>query len=244
VRYAWISKKPLIIYGTIVSCISYCKLNFSVNTVNLISSFLSNKKCKVSVEGELSTSREIKAGVPQGSVLSPLLHNLYINDVPQTPATYLTHCADDTFIYTTDRKEGYVINKLQRGLTSVQSWCERWNIKINAQKTQATCFSRGNRRAESHLTLKGRNIPFVNQVCREDYVKIYLIETIEAKAFRTLIRVYSLFKCEQLSANIKLNYYKALIRSVMTYVCRVWKFAADTHLLKLQRLRNKVLSST
>jgi hypothetical protein len=43
------------------------------------------------------------------------------------------------------------------------------------------------------------------------------IETIEAKAFRTFIRVYSLFKSERLSANIKLTLHKALIRSVMTY---------------------------
>jgi hypothetical protein len=55
------------------------KLNFPASTVKLISSFLSNRKFKVSVEGEMSTSREIQAGVPQGSILSPILYNLYIN---------------------------------------------------------------------------------------------------------------------------------------------------------------------
>jgi hypothetical protein len=64
---------------------------------------------------------------------------------------------------------------------------------------------------------------------------------IEAKAFRTFIRVYSLFKSERLRANIKLTLHKALIRSVTTYACPAWKFAADTHLLKLQCLQNKVL---
>jgi hypothetical protein len=64
---------------------------------------------------------------------------------------------------------------------------------------------------------------------------------IEAKAFRTFSRVYSLFKSEHLSANIKLTLHKALIRSVMTYTCSALEFAADTHLLKLQRLQNKVL---
>jgi hypothetical protein len=67
------------------------------------------------------------------------------------------------------------------------------------------------------------------------------IEMIEAKAFRTFIRDYSLFKSERLSANIKLTQYKALIRSVMTYACHAWKFAVDNHLLKLQRLQNKAL---
>jgi hypothetical protein len=64
---------------------------------------------------------------------------------------------------------------------------------------------------------------------------------IEAKAFRTFIRIYSLFKTERLSTNIKLTFHKALIRSVITYACPTWEFATDTHLLKLQRLQNKVL---
>jgi hypothetical protein len=60
---------------------------------------------------------------------------------------------------------------------------------------------------------------------------------IEAKAFRTFLRVYSLFKSERLSTNIKLTLHKALIRSVIP----AWESAADTHVLKLQRLQNKVL---
>jgi hypothetical protein len=58
---------------------------------------------------------------------------------------------------------------------------------------------------------------------------------IEAKVFRTFITIYSLFKSERLSANIKLTLYKALFRSVMTYACLAWEFAAESHLLKLQR---------
>jgi hypothetical protein len=64
---------------------------------------------------------------------------------------------------------------------------------------------------------------------------------IEAKAFRTFIRVYSLFKSERLSINIKLTLHKALIRFVMTYASPAWEFVADTHLMKLQGLQNRVL---
>jgi hypothetical protein len=52
------------------------------------------------------------------------------------------------------------------------------------------------------------------------------IETIEAKGFRTFIRLYPLFKSEQLSVNIKLTLHKALIKSAMTYTCPAWEFAA------------------
>jgi hypothetical protein len=59
---------------------------------------------------------------------------------------------------------------------------------------------------------------------------------IEAKAFRTIIRIYSQLKSERLSANIKLFLYKALIRSVMIYACPAWELAAGTHPLKLKVL--------
>jgi hypothetical protein len=124
----------------------------------------------------------------------------------------------------------------------MSAWCERRNIKINEEKTQAIYFSRQRRPPDSLLTLNGRKIPFVNNV---KYLGVIFdkritwslhVETIDAKAFGTFIRLYSLFKSERLSVNIKLNLHKALIRSVMTYACPAWKFAAETYLLKLQRL--------
>jgi hypothetical protein len=53
---------------------------------------------------------------------------MYINDAPQTTGVYLALFADDACLYATDRKEGFVVRKLQRGLSSMQTWCERWNI--------------------------------------------------------------------------------------------------------------------
>jgi hypothetical protein len=61
-----------------------------------------------------------------------------------------------------DRKEGYVLRNLQRGLSAIETWCERWNIRINEDKTQAIYFSHRLRPPEAYLTLNGRNIPFVN----------------------------------------------------------------------------------
>jgi hypothetical protein len=97
--------------------------------------------------------------------------------------------------------------------------------------------------------LNEQDIPFVN---RAKYLGVIIdkeitwrlhIEMIEAKAFRTFIRIYPLFKSERLSINIKLTLHKALITSAMTYACPAWEFAAEIHLLKLQRLQNRVLCS-
>jgi len=67
-------------------------------------------------------------------------------------------------MYATERKEGYVLRKLQRELTANESWCERWNIKINEDKNQDFYFSHRRAPVGNHLTLKGRNIPFVKEV--------------------------------------------------------------------------------
>jgi hypothetical protein len=172
----------------------------------------------------MSMPRCIQAAVPQISVLSPTLYNLYINDTLQIIGVNLALFADDTCLYATERKEGYVLRKVQRVLNSLSAWCEGWNTKINEDKTQAIYFSHQRRPPDSLLTLNGRNIPFVNSV---KYLVVIFdkriiwrlhIETFEAKAFRTFIKLYSLLKNERLSVNIKLALHKALIRSVMTYL--------------------------
>jgi hypothetical protein len=76
--------------------------------------------------------------------------------------------------------------------------------------------------------MNGRNIPFVNQVkylCvifNKRIVWRLHIEMTEAKAFRTFIRIYFLFKSERLRASIKLTLNKALITFVMTYAFPAW----------------------
>jgi hypothetical protein len=143
----------------------------------------------------------------------------------------------------------------RRGMFSENSnaaWTQWWlGVSVGTWKSMKTRLGQSTslieiRPPESLLTLNGWNIPFVNNVKYLDVIfdkKITQrphIEMIEAKAFRTFIRVYSLFKSERLSSNIKLTLHKALIRSVMTYACPSCEFVAGTHVIKLQRLKNKV----
>jgi hypothetical protein len=106
------------------------KSQFPVNLTKLINSYLANRKFRLSVEGELSTPREIQAGVSQGSVLALTLYSLYINDTPRTPGVHLALFANDTCMCATGRKESYVLRKLQSGLNAMEEWCENWNIKL------------------------------------------------------------------------------------------------------------------
>jgi hypothetical protein len=86
------------------------KLEFSASLI-LSSSFLSQRKCRVSAGGKMSMPREMQAGVPQGSVLSPTLYSMYINDTPETPGLYLTLFADDTCMYAADCREGWLCSQ-------------------------------------------------------------------------------------------------------------------------------------
>jgi hypothetical protein len=58
----------------------------------------------------------------------------------QTPDVYVALFADDICLYATDRREGFVVRKLQRCLSSVETWCERWNIRINEDKTRGSTY--------------------------------------------------------------------------------------------------------
>jgi hypothetical protein len=107
-----------------------------------------------------------------------------------------------------DCKEVYVLRRLQGGPSNIETWCERWNIKINEAKIQAIYFSHGLRPPEANLTLNEQNIPFVNHVkylgvtSGKRIARRLHIEMIETKAFRTFITTYSLFKGESSSTNI------------------------------------------
>jgi hypothetical protein len=150
---------------------------------------------------------------------------MYRNDTPQTPEVYLGLSAYDTSLYAIDRKENFPVRKLQRDFSSMEIWCERWNIEINEDKTEGIYFSRSRRPPVSHPKLNGQNITSVNSVKYLDVIFdkkvtwILHIEMIEARAFRTFVRIYYLFKSDRLRANIKLILHKTLIRSIMTHVC-------------------------
>jgi hypothetical protein len=153
----------------------------------------------------------------------PAPTRVYVNDSPWTPGVYLGFFADDTCIWATDSKESHVLRKLQRDLSITETWCERCNIKLKEEKTWTPYISHWLRPPEAHLTLTGRNTPFVNHAkylgaIFDNRITWRLhIEMIEVKVFWILISVYSLPESERLSADIKLTLHKVLIRSVIAW---------------------------
>jgi hypothetical protein len=205
--------------------------------IKLIGSLLSQRKFKVSVEGEISTPRVMKAGMPQGSVLSPTLFNMYINDAPQTHGVHLTLFADDTCLYVTDRKECLLLEnssavsaQRRRGVSAGITKLIRIRLGGSTSLVVVDRLS-----LTSHKKWTRYSIYKYRKISRFIFDKKVTwrlhIEIMNAKAFRTFFRIYFLFKSERLSTNFNLIFHKVLIRSIMTYACPSWEFAADRHLL-------------
>jgi hypothetical protein len=98
-----------------------------------IESFLSERKMRVSVNGEFSNWISVVSGVPQGSVLGPLLFLLYVDDLPSLVSNELKMFADDTKLWT---KISNLLssNTLQADLAKLEVWARDWLLKFNEDK--------------------------------------------------------------------------------------------------------------
>lgn len=108
----------------------------------LINSYLTDREFIVQVGKSYSQPKSISAGTPQGSVLRPLLFNIYINDIPQNPGTMLSLFADDTAILARSSNIRFIYLALQKHITTLETWLNQWKIKINVTKSAAVFFSR------------------------------------------------------------------------------------------------------
>ena len=103
---------------------------------HLIESFLSNRYQRVTINGQSSPWLPIKAGVPQGSILGPLLFLLFINDLPEGLHCNVKLFADDTAIFSTVNTPTETANELEHDLLKIKNWAIQWKMLFNPDATK------------------------------------------------------------------------------------------------------------
>ena len=118
----------------------------------LIHSFLSNRRQRVKINGSFSTWKETNLGVPQGSVLGPLLFNIYINDIfLLMNETEICNYADDTTMYSCDSEVKNVIKRLEQDANQLTAWFPENYMKLNEDKCHLILFGANKERVNIHI---------------------------------------------------------------------------------------------
>ena len=212
------------------------------NLLKWFKSYLTNRMQRVTLRGQYSSWGKIGAGVPQGSVLGPLLFILYINDITSVVRhSNIRLFADDTclFIEVDDRVE--TVSKLEGDLLNIEQWADKWLVSFAPEKTKSLTVS--NKRDSNQNPV----IHFKNHIIEEVQSHTYLgllftsklswnmhINNVEQKARKRLNMLTPLkYKLDRKSIEIM---FQSFVASSMYYGIEIWGGSFDSHLLKLEQV--------
>ena len=127
------------------------EVGVSLTMVRWVQEWLKNRLCWVKFDGVRSRSRLFRQGLPQGSVFSPLLFLVYINDLVERLAgggTQVSAFADDLAVWWTGKSVAEGACRVQEAANVVVEWCQEWLMTLSVDKCTVTLFSRDARDRE------------------------------------------------------------------------------------------------
>ena len=216
------------------------------NLLRWTKSFLSNRTQQVRVKNEFSNISKVTSGIPQGSILGPILFTIFINDLPESVSSICKIFADDTKIY----DYCYHKNKIQEDLYELQNWNDKWQLYFNNDKCKCLHYgrnnpnhdyffktSKGNKVIENCKSEKDLGITFDTDLSFDLH-----INDITKKANQVLGLIKRNFKHMDNKTFILL--FKSLVRPILEYGTLVWSphIKSQSRLIEnVQRRATKLL---
>ena len=192
-------------------------------THDWIGRFLMDRTQRVVVDGSHSEESKVESGVPQGTVLGPILFLLYINDLPEYPVDCLF--ADDCVIYR-NIKSANDSHLLQQDLRRLEEWEKTWKMEFNPLKCCTLNITRKRNRQRNQYCLKGvtlqneESVDYLGVTIRDDLKWTSHINKIVGKANKSLGFIRRNVKTT--NRDTKVSAFNTLVRPHVEYACAAW----------------------
>jgi hypothetical protein len=219
------------------------------NALHWIRSYLDARNMYVEHAGCKSSLHALKPfGVPQGSVIGPLLFLIYCNDLPNSlTSTSCIQFADDTTIYLKGDDRHSLTNQMNDDLLSLQKWCDSNSLKINTSKTNFMVFNeRRNNTQPQYSVQMGQD--YIERVASFKLLGIWIDDKLNWQTHINHINgklsqgLFALRRVKHYTNQSTLqNIFHALIQSHLQYGIIVWGKAAKTHIKKLEVQQKKAI---
>ena len=226
-------------------------LNIKGTVLSWFKDFLSNRRQRVVIEGHKSSWALVQQGVPQGSLLGPLLFSIYTNDMPSIVSnSSINMYADDTALYASDKNIIAAASRATKDLAAIQNWCKDNCLQINHKKNFAMFLARNkvelqNGRNQAHILLDGSALQTVSEV---RYLGVLIDSTLSFKGHIDSItsKAYgALSTLRKVQTYLPLNTRKLLYRSLvlphLEYCPSVWDPSSTELSSKIERVQNRAM---
>ena len=228
------------------------KLGVQGDLFRYVAAFLNNRTFQVRVGNELSSTYTMENGLPQGSVISPVLFLIMINDIPKPDEANIKQSifADDIAFWIMGKKRTFGVKKVQNMLNNLQEWCEEWGFKLSPTKSKVVAFSKHKSQTikKEKLYLFGKQLKwaktytFLGMIFDEKLTWSKHIDMLVEKCKKRM----NLLRCLSgttwgASKDVMLTLYKAYIRSVIDYGCFIYINASKTQLKRVEKIQSQAL---
>ena len=221
---------------------------------NWFRSYLTDRIQTTQFGGYISSKHTVNLGVPQGSVLGPLLFLIYINDIHKSSEVFKFYLfADDTNLVYSDKKLKSLETIINRELIGVCEWLNTNKLTLNLKKSNYVIFHSHQKKLDYQVELKifdNHSNNLINIECKEfiKYLGVivdgnltwkYHIDNIASKISKTIGIITRLRYFVPLST--LQNIYRCLILPYITYSIAVWGQAANKYLSKILILQKRAI---